>query len=121
MEGNGHDNVIAGNGDNLIVAGLGKHAVQVGNGINILIDGSVQLTQAGDTLGNVLADSTNDLLNDGSNPTKLAADASGIRTRLHVTDNTSNANTLHAGSGLDWFWATYAHDNLNVKKTDLLN
>ena len=57
------------------MAGLGQHTVQVGNGSNILIDGSVQLTQTGDTLGKVLADWTNDVLNDGSNPTKLAADA----------------------------------------------
>ena len=44
VEGNGHDNITAGNGDNLIVAGLGQHTVRAGNGSNILIDGSVKLT-----------------------------------------------------------------------------
>lgn len=38
-----------------------------------------------------------------------------------VTLNNHNANTLHAGSSFDWFWAAYAKDNLNVKKTDLLS
>jgi hypothetical protein len=38
-----------------------------------------------------------------------------------VTFNTRNTNTLLAGSGLDWFWATYANDKLNRKATDLLD
>ena len=37
------------------------------------------------------------------------------------TYNMYYANTLHAGSGLNWFWATDAEDRLNVKKTDWLN
>ena len=28
---------------------------------------------------------------------------------------------LQVGSGLDWFWATYAGDSTNRKATDLLN
>jgi hypothetical protein len=113
VEGNGHDSVIAGNGDNLIVAGLGQHTVLVGDGSNILIDGSVQLTQSGDSLRQVLDDWI--LYGDE------AANVASISSRLQVTSNTLYANTLHAGSGLDWFWATDTHDNLNVKKTDLLN
>jgi hypothetical protein len=38
-----------------------------------------------------------------------------------VTYNTHHGNTLRAGSGLDWFWATDTKDNLNAKKTDLRN
>jgi hypothetical protein len=38
-----------------------------------------------------------------------------------VTFNTSHANTLIAGKGFDWFWATYAKDHTNRKPTDLLN
>jgi hypothetical protein len=38
-----------------------------------------------------------------------------------VTYNTHYANTLLAGSGLDWFWATNPHDHLNVKTHDLRN
>jgi hypothetical protein len=46
VEGNGHEEVEAGNGNNLIVGSLGKHTIQVGNGRNILIDGSVTGTIA---------------------------------------------------------------------------
>jgi len=113
VEGNGNDNVQAGNGSNLIVGGLGQHVIQVGNGSNILIDGSVQLTQSGDSLAQVLSDWTCW----GATPANVAS----IRSRLKVTDNTHYANALHAGSGIDWFWATYARDHLNRKATDLLN
>jgi Ca2+-binding RTX toxin-like protein len=113
VTGNGNDNIQAGNGDNLIAAGLGHHTVQVGNGSNILIDGSVQLTQSGDSLRQVL----NDWIASG----EAAANVASIRSRLAVTYNTHYANVLQAGSGLDWFWATDPKDNLNIKKTDLLN
>jgi hypothetical protein len=113
VEGNGHDSVHAGNGDNLIVGGLGQHTIQVGNGSNILIDGSVQLMQAGDTLAAVLAA----WIQNGNTPTDLV----DIRSRLQVTDNTTNANTMLAGNGFDWFWASYARDMMNDKATDLLN
>jgi Ca2+-binding RTX toxin-like protein len=113
VTGNGHNSIQAGNGDNLIVAGLGQHTVQVGNGSNILIDGSVQLTQSGDSLAQVLSD----WMAHGNS----AANVSSIRSRLAVTYNTKNANTLSAGSGLDWFWATYSKDTTNRKATDLLS
>ena len=112
-EGNGNDNISAGNGDNLIVAGLGQHNVNVGNGSNIIIDGSVQLTQSGDTLGQVLAD----WIQYGNQ----AANVASIRSRMHVTFNTSHANNMNAGGGLDWFWATYASDHLNANSADLRN
>jgi subtilase family serine protease len=111
VTGNGNNTIQAGNGDNLIAAGLGQHAVQVGNGSNILIDGSVSLTQSGDSLGHVL----NEWIQSG------AAAAASIRSELAVTYNTSHANTLHAGSGLDWFWETYSQDTSNRKPGDLLN
>jgi hypothetical protein len=111
VTGNGHDNIQAGNGDNLIVAGLGQHNVQVGNGSNILIDGSVTLTNSNDSLRQVL----NDWMSLG------ASDAASIRSRLSVTDNSSHANVLLAGTGLDWFWETYAKDVTDRTLTDLLN
>jgi Ca2+-binding RTX toxin-like protein len=110
VEGNGHDEVQAGNGNSLIVGGLGKHTIQLGNGSNILIDGSVTGTIA------ALTQALADWVASGKR------DAGTIRTLLGtVTFNTTNANTLLAGSGLDWFWATYAQDTLNRKPTDLLN
>ena len=30
-------------------------------------------------------------------------------------------NTMKAGSGLDWFWCTYAKDSTNRKATDVLD
>jgi hypothetical protein len=113
VTGNGTDTIQAGNGNNLIAAGLGQHTVQVGNGSNILIDGTVTLTQSGDSLRQVLAD----WISYG----KAASNVASIRKRLQVTYNTSHANTLLAGSGLDWFWETYAKDTTNRKASDLLN
>ncbi len=113
VEGNGDDTVYAGGGNNLIAAGLGEHTVAVGNGRNILIDGSVTLTVSGDSFRQVL----NDWVQFGA----TASNVSSIRSRLSVTDNSSHANHLTAGSGLDWFWATYAHDSMNRKFKDLLN
>jgi Ca2+-binding RTX toxin-like protein len=113
VEGNGNDSVTAGNGDNLIVAGLGHHTVRAGNGSNILIDGSVRLPQSGDSLRQVL--------DDWRQFGALAANVASIRSRLTVTDNSSHANTLDAGSGLDWFWYTFGRDRTNRKPTDLLN
>jgi Ca2+-binding RTX toxin-like protein len=113
VTGNGHNTITAGNGNNLIAAGLGQHTVQAGNGSNILIDGSVQLTSSSDSLGQVLAD--------WASKGASAANVSSIRSRLAVTYNSSYHNTLLAGSGLDWFFETYAGDVTNRKATDLLN
>jgi hypothetical protein len=71
------------------------------------------LTQSGDSLQQVVAD----WVQYGD----TGANVASIRSRLAVTDNTSHANTLDAGSGLDWFWYTYALDSTNRKATDLLN
>ena len=48
-----------------------------------------------------------------------AAEVASIRARLQVTDNTSRATWLNAGSGLDWFWEEYAQTN--HKAGDRLN
>ena len=55
------------------------------------------------------------MLNDWIQYGALAANVAGIRSRLAVTDNTSHANTLLAGSSLDWFWYTYAQDTTSTK------
>jgi Ca2+-binding RTX toxin-like protein len=112
VTGNGNGVYVqAGNGDNLIAAGTGAHTVIAGSGSNILIDGSVALTHSGDSLRAILTDWK----------ANGASDASEIRARLLVTYNTSNANYLAAGSGLDWFWDTFSGDTTNMKPTDLLN
>jgi hypothetical protein len=111
--GTGNNTVKTGNGNNLLVGGLGHDNLRVGKGHNILIDGSVQLSQSGDSLDQVLSD----WVQGGSG----AANAAALRGRLLVTYNTTTRNTLHAGIGIDWFWATFALDHLNRKATDLLN
>src|SRR5262249_21295053 len=113
MAGDGDDSINAGKGDNLIVAALSRPIVEVGNGSNILIDDSVQWTQSGDSLRQVFDDRI--VYGD------QAANVADIRSRLLVTCATHYANTLHAGSGLDWFWATDTQDNLNARWTDLRN
>ncbi|HET6880763.1 MAG TPA: MBG domain-containing protein, partial [Pirellulales bacterium] len=108
VAGDGSDTIIAGNGNDLIVGGLGQDSISAGNGNDILIDGSV-------------SQSANDLwavLNEW-----IAGGISGVRADLaaHITYNTTNSNTLHAGSGRDWFWEIYSGDNVNIKPGDLLN
>jgi uncharacterized protein (TIGR03118 family) len=116
VAGSGNNNIRAGNGDNLIVGGLGGHNnIQAGNGNNILIDGSVSQSTA--ELLAVLEDWMSDIAAGDS----AATIASDLGQSLTVDFNTQNANTLHAGSGLDWFWAAYADDHTNRKSTDLLN
>ena len=109
--GTGNNKIQAGNGDNILVGGLGHDTLQAGNGHNILIDGSVNASTS--VLDAILTEWV-------ENGQSAAAD---IRSRLlgSVTYNTKNANTLQVGTGLDWFWATYAQDKLNQKSTDLLN
>jgi hypothetical protein len=50
----------------------------------------------------------------------LAA-SNSIRSRLDVTYNTSDANVLLAGTGLDWFWDIFPDDFTNRKPPDLLS
>lgn len=113
VTGNGGDIILAGNGNNLIAAGTGQHTIVAGSGSNILIDGSVSLTRSGHFLAAVL----NDWTVSGS----LAANVADIRSRLAVTDNSSNANIMVVGSGLDRFWETFGGDTTNKKAGDLLN
>ncbi len=110
VEGNGNDAIEAGNGDNLLVGGLGHHTLQAGNGSNILIDGAVNDSMA--ALDAILIEWA-----------QSSSNAGDIRSKLQglVTYNDTYANTLQAGSGLDWFWANFAKDKLNNKPTDLLN
>jgi hypothetical protein len=113
VAGNGTNSIEVGNGFNLVAAGLGQHTVKAGNGSNILIDGSVQLTQSGDSLAQVLYD--------WAVHGKTAANLASIRNRLAMTYNRTYANTLKAGSGLDWFWCAYGRDTTSFKATDVLD
>jgi hypothetical protein len=111
--GNGGGTVHVGNGDNLLIGGLGQDSLTAGKGNNILIDGSVNLSPT--ALINLLAE----WIALGT----TAAAQSDIRSGLSgaITYNSTHANTLDAGSGLDWFWEKYAQDKTNKKAGDLLN
>jgi Ca2+-binding RTX toxin-like protein len=109
--GSGNDKIGAGNGNNLLIGGLGHDTLQAGKGSNILVDGSVNDSMS------VLDQVLSKWAQEGNSAANVAA----IRSQLGaVTYNTQSANTLEAGSGLDWFWASYAKDKLNNKSTDLL-
>jgi Ca2+-binding RTX toxin-like protein len=92
---NGHESVSAGNGNNLIVGGLGQHTIKVGNDTSILIDGSATVNNPGDSFRQILSAWT-------ANP--VALNQSAIRSRFAVHYNTKYANSLTAGSGIDWFF-----------------
>ena len=111
VEGNGTDTVTAGKGNNLIVGGLGPHTITVGNGTNILIDGSATVNKSGDSFRQILNDWT-------AKPT--ASNQAAIRSRFTVNYNTKYANTLTAGSGIDWFFYKPPTTS-NKKSTDFLN
>ncbi|WP_422931569.1 Ig-like domain repeat protein [Singulisphaera sp. PoT] len=93
LAGDGNDYISAGNGANLVVGGLGQHTIQLGNGNNILIDGSVTLTQPGDSLRKILTD-------------WKASDSTSVNSRVKVTYNVSHPNGLAAGNGRNWFFST---------------
>ncbi len=78
-----------------------------------MIDGSVHLTQSGDSLAKVLSDWTQ--------MGNVSTNVVSIRSRLDITYNSGNANILTAGTGLDWFWETFGMDTTNKKATDLVN
>jgi hypothetical protein len=59
------------------------------------------------------------VLDDWTRQGKSAANLASIRRRLLVTYNSSHANTLKAGSGLDWFWYTYSRNSTNCKASDV--
>ena len=107
VEGNGNDNVSAGNGSDLVVGGLGQHTIQLGNGNDILIDGSATVVKPGDSLRRILSDWN-------------ASKSASVNTRLKVVYNTTQPNVLKAGSGRDWFFFT-SKDVTNKKPTDRLN
>ena len=112
VAGNGNNTIQAGNGNNLVVGELGHDTIQVGNGRNILIDGSVSASMGSLDLA----------LSDWVQYGNTASNVSTIRALLgKVTFNSTNANKLLAGSGLDWFWSVYPLDQLNNKLTDLRN
>lgn len=119
--GDGNVTIRAGDGNNLIVAGRGHHTVQAGNGTDLLIDGNVRSTQAGDTLRQVLSSWTADVSHDRADPARQSADAGDTRNRLSVTSSIARANTLTAGSSLDWFWAFYGRDRTSRKVRDRLD
>jgi Ca2+-binding RTX toxin-like protein len=111
VEGNGTDTMKVGNGNNFLVGGLGSHTLTAGNGINILIDGSAAVTKSGDSFRQILNDWV-------AKPT--ASNQAAIRSRFTVNYNPKYANTLTAGSGIDWFFYKPPTTS-NKKATDFLN
>ena len=82
-----------------------------GNGTNILIDGSATITDAGDSLRQILNDWA---------ASPVALNQAAIRSRFTVNYNTKYANALRAGSGVYWFFYQLPTTS-NKKSTDFLN
>jgi hypothetical protein len=95
----------------LVVGVLMRHTIKVGNGTNILIDGSGAVTNSGGSFRQILSDWA-------ANPT--ASNQGAIRQRFTVNYNTKYANTLSAGSGIDWFFYQPPTTS-NKNATDFLN
>jgi hypothetical protein len=115
VAGGGDNTITAGNGSNLIVGGLGKDSLTAGSGNNLFIDGSVNLST-----GQLAAILFNQWIPSGTTSATQAQIRSQLTAPGVLTYNTTNANTLSAGGGFNWFWYADAQDHVN-KKPNLLN
>ena len=96
------------NGSNLVPGSLGEHAIQLGNGKDIFIDGSVTLTQSADTLRQVWSD-------------WKASGSTAVDRRLKVIHNAAHPSHMSAGSGRNRLFYTSPETTSNRKATDRLN
>jgi len=96
--GSAADIIFGGNGADLLIGGLGADTISGDAGNDILVDGTVALTQAGDTLVKVLTTWTS-----AASPT--TAIYNNITARLRYTADKAARDTLKGVAGTDWFWS----------------
>ncbi|HEX3151616.1 MAG TPA: Ig-like domain-containing protein [Gemmataceae bacterium] len=110
--GSGNDLLDGGKGNDLLVGGLGADQVFGGSGNDLLFDGNVALANPGtDTMRAILT------AYKSKSPTVLK----NISSRLAVTSDTANADSLTGGTGTDWFWSADGLDVLDVKSNEPKN
>ncbi|NBU77357.1 MAG: hypothetical protein EBS30_19420, partial [Planctomycetes bacterium] len=97
--GTAADIIFGGNGADLLIGGLGADTISGDAGNDILVDGTVALTQAGDTLTRVLTTWSSVAV-----PTTTIYN--NITARLRMTADTAARDTLKGLAGSDWFWST---------------
>ena len=96
--GSAADIIFGGNGADLLIGGLGADTISGDAGNDILVDGTIALTQAGDTLVKVLTTWTS-----VASPT--TAIYNNITARLRYTADKAARDTLKGLAGSDWFWS----------------
>ena len=101
--GTAADIIFGGSGADILIGGLGADTISGDAGNDILADGTVALTQAGDTLARVLTSWSSVLV-----PT--TAVYNNITARLRMTADTAARDTLKGLAGTDWFWSALAQN-----------
>lgn len=101
--GSAADIIFGGNGADLLVGGLGADTIIGDAGNDILVDGTVGLTQAGDTLTRVLATWS-------SVAVPTTAIYNNVTARLRMTADKAARDTLRGLAGSDWFWSAVAQN-----------
>jgi len=99
MGGSAADIIFGGNGADLLIGGLGADFINGYFGNDILVDGTVALTQTGDTLVKVLTTWASVV-----SPTLDTYNS--ITTRLRYTADTAARDTLIGGRDSDWLWSS---------------
>ena len=101
--GSAADIIFGGNGADLLIGGLGADTISGDAGNDILVDGTVALTQAGDTLTRVLTTWSSVAV-----PTTTIYN--NITARLRMTADTAARDTLKGLAGSDWFWSAVSQN-----------
>jgi Ca2+-binding RTX toxin-like protein len=101
--GTAADIIFGGNGADLLIGGLGADTISGDAGNDILVDGTVALTQAGDTLMRVLTTWSSVAV-----PTTTIYN--NITARLRMKADTAARDTLKGLAGSDWFWSAVSQN-----------
>jgi Ca2+-binding RTX toxin-like protein len=110
--GSGADALFGEGGKDLLVGGLGSDFIDGGFGNDLLFDGQVALVNpVTDSLAAILA----------SYVPSQRSSLVNITSRLQVTFDTTGADNLFGGLGVDWFWTNDALDVTDRLPTEPLN
>jgi hypothetical protein len=92
------DAIFGGNGADLLIGGLGADSISGQAGNDIVVDGTVTLATASDSLTSVLNSWA-------SLATPSTAIYNNITSRLRVALDRASTDSLSGGTGVDWFWS----------------
>ncbi|MFZ1007471.1 MAG: hypothetical protein WAN65_11575, partial [Candidatus Sulfotelmatobacter sp.] len=120
--GSGNDKLFAAGGRALLFGGSGADTLTGGSGESILLSGTTKFDSNLAMIDNLLAYWSRTDLDYATRVSNLRAGVSGI-SPLNSTNvlNDSSADTLTAGSGLDWYFAKLSgssKDTINSQSND---